>query len=311
MCSSDLGDSARRGERADRGPRRPRFEAPPEIPQRPKAKRLKAGRAHLIAVLDELPAEQRPIAELALHGMQKVRQKIKESNAALAAEGKPTMPEQSVVQMAENLVPRLRVAEWLDRAEAAKRDLATLDLKDLRSVVAAANDPVIERSDACRELVGELRSGLVSRTEQEKQNWLDDIEAALGVGRIVRALKLAGQPPKAGEIFPEDLGRKLAAATSANLLPDAPAERWIAVLEAVAFSPVRSLVRITAAPSTVPADLTKTVERLGGLLPHIASVFGITVTSGTHAPKPLRPTDRKSTRLNSSHEWISRMPSSA
>ena len=288
--AGDRRESGERRERTERGPRRPRFEAPPEIPQRPKPKRLKAGRAHMKAVLDELPEEQRPIAELALNGMQTVRQKVKEANAALAAEGKPTMPEQSVVQMAENLLPRLRVADWLDRAEAAKRDLAVLDLKDLRSVLAAANDPVIDRSDACRELVAELRTGLASRTEQEKQNWLDDIEAAVGVGRIVRALKLAGQPPKAGEIFPEELGPRLADATSGNLLPDAPADRWIAVLEAVAFSPVRSLIRVTAAPATVSPELTKTVERLAGLLPQVAAVFGVAVPTGAHAPKPLRPT---------------------
>lgn len=284
------GEAGQRRERTERGPRRPRFEAPPELPMRPKAKRLKAGNTHRKAVLAELPEEQRPIAELALNGMQTVRQKIKEANTALAAEGKPTMPEQSVVQMAENLLPRLRVADWLDRAEAAKRDLDVLDLKDLRSVVAAANDPVIERADACRELITELRAGLVTRTEQEKQNWLDDIEAALNVGRIVRALKLAGQPPKAGEIFPEELGRKLADATSASLVADALADRWVAVLEAVAFSPVRSLVKVVSVPATVPAELTKTVERLGGLLPQVAAAFGIAVTAGNQAPKPLRPT---------------------
>jgi hypothetical protein len=169
-------------------------------------------------VLSEIPENQRPIAELALQGMQTVRQRLKEANAALAAEGKPTMPEQSVLQMAENLLPRLRVADWLDRAEAAKRDLAHLDLRDLRSIVAAANDAVIERSDACRELVAEMKAGLTARTEEEYQNWLADIDANLGVGRIVRALKLAGQPPKAGAIFPVELGRRLADAATSNHL---------------------------------------------------------------------------------------------
>ena len=112
-------DNAAGGDKP-RGPRRPHFEAPPELPQRPKAKRLKAGSTNRKAVLSELPEDQRPIAELALQGMQTVRQRLKDANAALAAEGKPTMPEQSVLQMAENLLPRLRVADWLDRAEAAQ-----------------------------------------------------------------------------------------------------------------------------------------------------------------------------------------------
>lgn len=277
------------GERRDRGPRRPRFEAPPELPQRPKAKRLRAGNTHRKSVLSEIPENQRPIAELALQGMQTVRQRLKEANAALAAEGKPTMPEQSVVQMAENLLPRLRVADWLDRAEAAKRDLAQLDLRDLRSIVAAANDAVIERSEACRELIAEMKAGLNARTEEEYQNWLSDIDANLGVGRVVRALKLAGQPPKAGAIFPVELGRRLADAATANLTADALTDRWVAVLEAAAFTPVRAQVGITSKPDAVPAELTKTIERLATLLPQIATAFGVEAGSA-HAPKPLRPT---------------------
>jgi hypothetical protein len=225
---------------------------------------------------------------LALQGMQTVRQRLKDANAALAAEGKPTMPEQSVLQMAENLLPRLRVADWLDRAEASRKDLAELDLRDLRSVVAAANDPVIERAENCRELVAELRAGLTARADQEYQNWLEDINAALGVGRIVRALKLAGQPPKAGAIFPEELGRRLTEATSQSLVADALADRWIAVLEAAAFAPIRTQITVTSKPETITPDLAKTVERLGALLPQIATALGITVASSNHAPKPLR-----------------------
>jgi hypothetical protein len=198
------------------------------------------------------------------------------------------MPEQSVLQMAENLLPRLRVADWLDRAEAARKDLPELDLRDLRSVVAAANDPVIERAENCRELVAELRAGLTARADQEYQNWLQDIDAALGVGRIVRALKLAGQPPKAGAIFPDELGRRLAEATSLSLVADALPDRWIAVLEAVAFAPIRAQVTVTSKPETITPDLAKTVERLGALLPQIAASLGIAVASTNHAPKPLR-----------------------
>jgi hypothetical protein len=182
----------------------------------------------------------------------------------------------------------LRVADWLDRAEAARKDLAELDLRDLRSVVAAANDPVIERAENCRELVAELRTGLTARADQEYQNWLQDIDAALGVGRIVRALKLAGQPPKAGAIFPDELGRRLAQATSQSLVADALADRWIAVLEAVAFAPIRAQITVTSKPETITPDLAKTVERLGALLPQIAASLGIAVASTSHAPKPLR-----------------------
>ncbi|MEN9801191.1 MAG: hypothetical protein RLZ37_316 [Actinomycetota bacterium] len=281
-------EGAQRERSGDRGPRRPRFEAPPELPKRPRAKRLRPSNEHRRIVLEELPSDQRPIAELALQGMQTVRQRLKEANARLAEEGKPTMPEQSVLQMAENLLPRLRVADWLDRAHAAVKE-PQLDLKDLRSVVAAANDPLIERAEQCRELVTKLREVLAQRADQEYKNWLEDIDAAVGVGRIVRALKLAGQPPKAGAIFPEDLGRRLAEATSANLVSDALADRWIAVLEAAAFAPIRSLIKVVSKPASLSPELVKTVERLAGLLPQVAQDLGVEVSKPNLAPKPLRP----------------------
>jgi hypothetical protein len=133
-----------------------------------------------------------------------------------------------------------------------------------------------------------LRAGLTARADQEYQNWLQDIDAALGVGRIVRALKLAGQPPKAGAIFPDELGRRLAEATSLSLVADALPDRWIAVLEAVAFAPIRAQVTVTSKPETITPDLAKTVARLGALLPQIAASLDIAVASTNHAPKPLR-----------------------
>ena len=48
---------------------------------------------------------------------------MKDDNAKLAAGGKPTMPEATVLKMAEDLLPTLRVADWLDRAEAAKAQM--------------------------------------------------------------------------------------------------------------------------------------------------------------------------------------------
>jgi hypothetical protein len=277
------GDGGRRSE-----PRRPHFEAPPEIPQRPKPKRLRPGKARRGEVLAALPEEQRPIAELALQGIPAVRARVKEDNAKLEAEGKPTMPEAGVVKMAEDLLPKLRVAEWLDRAEAAKRQMEHLDLRDLRSVVAASEDSIVARDESTRALADELRAALIRKQDEELLLWFGDIDAAIGVGRVIRALRLSSQPPKAGVMFPPELARRLSEAATAALLPDDPADRWIAVLEAVAFSPVRTLVAPTVAPTTITDDLRATTLRLGPALPQIAALLGVEVPAGAPKPKPLR-----------------------
>ena len=178
------------GDRRDRRPR-PNFQAPPELPQRPKPKRLKPGRAFRTAVLADLPEAQRAVAERALQGgIPAVRQAVSEQNTRLKAEGKEEIPAAGLIQMAEQLLPKLRVAEWLDRATAAKADLAELALPDLRSVVASSEDPVVARDETTRELAAELKAALTSKQESETLLWLDDITAALGVGRVIRALKL-------------------------------------------------------------------------------------------------------------------------
>ncbi len=284
-------DGESRGGRPRRD--RPHFEAPPEIPQRPKPKRLRPGKARRNAVLADIPAEQRPIAELATQGMAAVRARVKEENTKLEAEGKPTMPEAGVLKMAEELLPRLRVADWLDRAEAAQRQMDHLDLRDLRSVIASGDDSIVARDETARALAIELKASLVRRQAEELELWIGDIEASLGVGRVIRALRLSSQPPKAGVMFPPELARRLAGAATQALQPDDTGDRWIAVLEAAAFSPVRSLVVPKTAPTTISDDLRASALRLGPALPQIAALLGIDVPSGAPQPKPLRPPTRQ------------------
>ena len=285
--SRDSRDGDGKG-RSEQRRQRPHFEAPPELPQRPKPKRLRPGKARRNAVLADLPEDQRPIAEMALLGVPAVRARVKEENTKLAAAGLPTMPEASVVKMAEDMLPKLRVAEWLDRAEAAQRQMEHLDLRDLRSVVAAGDDPIVARDDSTREVAADLRKALVRKQDEELALWFGDIDAAIGVGRVIRALRLSSQPPKAGVMFPPDLARRLGDAATAALGPDDPADRWIAVLEAAAFSPVRTLLAPTTALSVVTDDLRATTLRLGPALPQIAALLGVEIPAGTPKPKPLR-----------------------
>ncbi len=281
------GPAAGGDDRKRRGP----FTPPPELPQRPKAKRLKPGRAHRSEILGALPEAQRAIAERVLQGgIPAVRAAVAEQNKVLAAEGKEVIPADGLVTMAENLLPKLRVAEWLDRADAAVADIDSLDLRDLRSVVTSGDDPAIARDESTRAVAAKLKEGLAARQEKDHAEWLSDIDAALGVGRVVRALKLSSQPPKAGARFPAELATRLAAAASAALEVDAPADRWVAMLEAAAFSPVRSQLNAAAIPAVVAPELLACVTRLAPAVPQIATKFGVQVAPGAAMPRPLRPT---------------------
>ena len=289
----DGGREGGRGDDRGRGRRGgPSFTPPPEIPQRPKPKRLKPGKGNRNAVLAELPEEQRPIAELALQGMGAVRQRLREENEKATKEGRSPMPEASVLKLAEDLIPKLRVAEWRDRAEAAQRQMEHLDLRDLRSVVAAAGDPAVARDETTSTLATELSAALATKQEQELLLWFGDVDAALAVGRVIRALRLSSQPPKAGVPFPTDIAQRLVDSANASLAPMDSPERWIAMLEAAAFSPVRSGIAPARKPDTVNDDLLATVKRLAPALPQVAALFEIDVDPKAPMPKPLRPGPR-------------------
>jgi hypothetical protein len=289
------GDRRGRGGRdgADRpgGDRRPRGPRPEPVPERPRPKRLRPGRTHRNAVLAEVPVEQRPVAEQVLRGgIPAVRAAIEEQNAKAKAAGQPEVPSEQLVAMAEQLQPKLRDAEWRDRADAALRDLDELDLRDLRSVV-VAGDSVSKDADA-GELVATLQAGLARRIEEEHANWLSDIEANLKAGRFVRALRLTSRPPKAGAPLPAELGAALAAAVSEGLTPATNQELWAAAVDALAVSPIRNQVKITAKPETPNEALITAVRRAGEALPELAALFGVEPMSARERKKS-RPVRQK------------------
>ena len=102
--------------------------------------------------------------------------------------GRAAIDGTELLALAEKLRPRLRTAEWRDRAEAALADVDEIDLRDLRSVVVAADSAA--RDDETRALAAQLRESLARRVDSEQASWLQEITSALDSGRAVRALRL-------------------------------------------------------------------------------------------------------------------------
>jgi hypothetical protein len=225
-------------------------------------------------VLDELPPEHRPIAEQVLAGdIPAVRQAIDKENEARKERGEPAIDGTELLALAERLRPRLRTAEWRDRAEAALADVDEIDLRDLRSVVVAAESAA--RDEDTRALAAQLRESLAHRVESEQTSWLEEITTALDSGRAVRALRLSSRPPKAGTILEPALTTRLVDAASASLTAEAPADRWGVVLEAVAYSPVRLTVAPRSRPEEPSDELLAGVRKYAGRVPLVAAAFGI------------------------------------
>ena len=270
-----------RGERGDRKERahrdrdqRPRTPAKPKLPPKPKPPRLKAGRTHRDELLASLPEEQKPVAqELLRGGLPAVRTALAKQNEQQRTEGAPEIDEGPILALAEELLVRVRAAEWRDRAEAALEQADVVDVRDLRTVVTAAYG--MGRDDETRNLALQLRNALNERLEAEHAGWVNEIVELLDDDRVVRALHLSSRPPKAGAPLPAPVAVRLVEGANASMTSETSTERWGYILEALAHSPVRRQVVPASLPSTVTDELKGLIARHGQQLPDIAAIFGI------------------------------------
>jgi hypothetical protein len=242
---------------------------------RSRTPRLNPGTAHRRAVMDDLPPEQRPIAEqLQRGGIPAVRTALHLEREKAEAEGRPAPNTEALLAIAEGLLPRLRAAEWRDRAEAAVAAGDDVSMRDLRSIVAGAD---LARDDESRALAATLREAVEARVAKLHSDWVSDITAQLDAGRAVRAVRLSSRPPDASARLDSDLATRLADAAGATMAPGTAPDLWVSMLEAVAESPIRRSVTPAGLPPDAPAELKRAAHQYSGSIPALARMLGVTI----------------------------------
>jgi hypothetical protein len=230
-----------------------------------------------------LPPEQQPIAErLASGGIPAVRRAIATEQERARAESRPDVNAEAIFALAEQLASAVKQATWLDRAEAAAAKLDQISLRDLRTTVVAA----APRDETGRELERKLRGELENRVNKLRSNWEEQIVHALEEGRVLQALRFSAQPPEPTARFPAALVDRLATSASAAMTTTAPAERWLAILEAAVASPIRRQIHPTGLPEDPSGLVLRKAREAAGSLPALAPMLGLPMPP---PPKPIRP----------------------
>ena len=270
-------DTGRDGDRrGGRSSQRSRTAATADTKAR--ARRLRPRRTHRKAAIAALPEDQRRLAQILVRdGVPGLRTAIEAQNKAAEADGQPGIPADLLLKLAERIHPALRSADWQDRAEAALAGVADVDLRDLRSVVVAAESAF--RTDENRALADQLREALTARVEREQQTWQAEVASAMDEDRIVRALRLSSRPPKAGAPLPGPVLDRLATMADASLTSETGQDRWATLLDAVALSPVHLRVVPAGLPAEPGDQLLDVVKRVSMGVPAIAAAFGIEPTA--------------------------------
>jgi hypothetical protein len=285
---------ARRPERAARTPRATVPDAadgaatgprPETAARRPRRPRLVPNHVHRDAALAALPPEQRPVAEQLLRGgIPAVRQALEAENARARAEHRPEIQALQLLSLAEELQPRLQAAAWRDRAEAAAAAPFEIPLRELRSVVAASDSA--PHDPESRLLAANLREALDRRLRELREGWASRIEQALDHDEVVAALQASAAPPDLTARLPAELAVRLGVAAGQALSPELDPDAWGALLEAVAASPVRRVVKPAGLPRDPGERLVQTATQLSGRVPGVASLLGLDMPPPPGPPRP-------------------------
>ena len=185
----------------------------------------------------------------------------------------------------------MKQAIWLDRAEAAVAQLEQISLRDLRTTVAAA----APRDEAARELDRKLREELDRRVKKLRASWEEQITHALEEGRVLQALRFSAQPPEPTARFPAGLVERLAASAGAAMTASTPIERWLALLDAAAASPIRRQIHPEGLPEDPSGEVVRRARLAAGSIPALAPMIGLPMPPppkpirGARPPRPPRP----------------------
>ncbi|MGH8982158.1 MAG: hypothetical protein ACRDWE_14265, partial [Acidimicrobiales bacterium] len=238
---------------------------------------------HRNALLATLGPQEMPVAEQVLRGgIPAVRQALAEQAAKQTAGAATQTNNDAVLAIAEQLVPRVNLATWKDRATSAQAAGKELRLRELRAVVTASRTVTLD--DEARTMSRALHELLDQRLQALRENWVKRMSGALDVGRVVDALHVASQPPEPATRLPAELAVRLSDAAGAAMSAESATAEWLALLDAVVGSPVRRNVKprgIPDEPQSKDAAL-----RAAGSVPELAKLLGIRIPP---PPPPRRP----------------------
>ena len=254
----------------------------PERAEGRRERRPTISTAHRNAMLAALGPQELPIAEQLLRGgIPAVRQALAEQHAARPGDAAAVTNRDAVLSIAEQLLPRVNLAGWKDRAASAQASGKELRLRELRAVVTAARTVTLD--EEARAMARALQESLDQRVRVLREEWIGRVTKMLDEGRAIDAVHAAARPPEPSTRLPADLAVRLAEVAGEAMTAETPLAQWTALLEAVIESPVRRNVK----PRGIPDDerAKEAARHAAGLVPELAKLLGLRIPP----PPPRRP----------------------
>lgn len=250
--------------------------AAPDDRGRPGARRERkapVSTEHRNAMLGALGPQELPVAEQLLRGgIPAVRQALAEQRASRGPTAGPANDE-AVLAIAEQLLPRVSLASWKDRAAAAQALGKELRLRELRAVVTASRTVTLD--EEARATAKALREQLDQRVEALRADWQHRMTKALDEHRVADAVRVSARPPEPSTRVPAEVAVRLADAAGEAMTAASEPEAWLAILDAVVESPVRRTVKPRGIPEAPEAK--EAARRAAGSVPELAKLLGLPI----------------------------------
>jgi hypothetical protein len=120
-----------------------------------------------------------------------------------------------------------------------------------------------------------IREHLDSKVKAMESKWIERITSALDAGKLVEALGVVTTPPDLATRCPAELAVRLADEAGKQMNADLAPADWLALLTAVAASPVRRNV----VPAGIPDDgsVRSAAMNAAGMIPSLAKLLGLRI----------------------------------
>ncbi|HLW45680.1 MAG TPA: hypothetical protein VKR78_05655, partial [Acidimicrobiales bacterium] len=241
-------EGAARAEASDRAGRPPRPDRRDATAAR-RAPRPTVSTAYRNSLLATLGPQELPIAEQLLRGgIPAVRQALADQYGARPTDAAAEANRDAVLSLAEQLLPRVNLAGWKDRAASAQAAGKEFRLRELRAVVTAARTVTLD--DEARTIARSLQESLEQRVRALREQWVGRMEKSLADGRVEDAVRVSARPPEPATRLPAELAVRLAEAAGQAMTAETPAPQLMSLLGAV----VESAVRRNVKPRGIPED---------------------------------------------------------
>lgn len=217
------------------------------------------------------PAHQIIARKLLRGGISALKRAIEEQNKKARESNQPELMEEPILKIADELLPRVRKALWLDKCDNLLQREDKAGLKDLRALITSAQ--IEDEKD--RELLVRLRSLLADVQKKTQSKFSEELAKEIEQGNLREALELLSSPPDASLVIEKKYTDKLIALCNTKIEELRNKDEFLDLLRLILKSPIRRQIELTKLPQGFTREDLRFLASVSSQIPSLVGLLGI------------------------------------